>query len=318
MDAYIIKLFSRFAGNPLYKNNVHKVLKGVQSIAVSFARALILIGVSFVILTPLLGMISSALKHPVDTYNPFIYLIPVHFTAQNFVLAFRHSNYIPSISLTLFIAFSLMMIQIAICSLTGYGFARFRFPGSKILFAMVIVTIVVPMQTILVPLYIQFRYVMGTNFSLLFTVWPVYIMTTLGMGLRSGLYIYIFRQFFKGLPKEIEEAALIDGAGVFYTYARIMMPNTTPAIITVGLFAFVWQYNDTFFTSTFMSNMKFIQIQIATLAATLYNLASVRDINVVRLATNAGVLLSIAPIVLVYLFMQRYFIEGIEQSGIVG
>lgn len=318
MNAYVMKWINRITGSPAYQNNAHKIKNGFMDIVMMLARVLILLGISYIIISPLLGMISNAIKDPADIYNPFVFMIPIHFTLDNFKHAFTYMDFGKTVWQTLGVTGSLMLIQIAVCSMAGYGFARFRFPGSNILFAMVIVTIVVPIQVIMVPMYIQFRYVGGSNYSLINTMWPIYVLTIFGMGIRSGLYIYIFRQFFKGLPKEIEEAALIDGAGTFYTYIGIMMPNATSAIITVGLFSFVWQYNDTFFTSLFMNNMNFMQIKLASLPTLFANKENIRDPNITRLVTNAGIILAISPIMAVYLVMQRYFMEGIERSGIVG
>jgi multiple sugar transport system permease protein len=214
-----------------------------------------------------------------------------------------------------------------VTALVGYGFARFRFPGRGIWFALVVVSIVIPPQTITVPMYMQFRYfdmfglfkLFGVeSVSLIDSFYPMTMMTLLGMGIKSGLYIFIFRQFFRGLPKEIEEAALIDGAGVLRTYLRVMLPNAVPAIVTVLLFSFVWQYNDTFFANTFMSRLNLIAVKLATVGGTFAGLEGIRDANHIRLVTNAAIVLGIAPIVTVYLLLQRYFMEGIERSGIVG
>jgi multiple sugar transport system permease protein len=144
------------------------------------------------------------------------------------------------------------------------------------------------------------------------------LLTLTGLGLRSGLYIFIFRQFFRGLPKEIEEAALIDGAGQFRTYLTVMMPNAVSAIITVAMFSFVWQYNDTFYSSIFMTTITFLTTKLTGLGMSYSSREAIRDPNMIRLVVNAGVVLMIIPILSVYLLMQRYFMEGMERSGIVG
>jgi multiple sugar transport system permease protein len=144
-------------------------------------------------------------------------------------------------------------------------------------------------------------------------------MTALGCGLRSGLYIYIFNQFFRGLPKEIEEAAFVDGAGVWYTYFKIMLVNATPAVITVAVFSMVWQFNDTFFAKLFLiSEDVVISKKISILQATIANDYKILDTAIQELYLNAGIILVILPILIIYLLLQRYFIEGVERSGIVG
>jgi multiple sugar transport system permease protein len=120
------------------------------------------------------------------------------------------------------------------------------------------------------------------------------------------------------LPKEIEEAALIDGAGQLRTFLQVMMPNSTPAIITVMMFSIVWQYNDTSYTSLFMATIPSLATRLTALAMIFQSREEVRDPNLVNLVVNAGIMLVIAPIMTIYLALQRYFMEGIERSGIVG
>ena len=136
-----------------------------------------------------------------------------------------------------------MAIQIVVCSMVGYGFARFDFPLKKVLFGCVVIMIVIPTHTIMLPLYMTFRnfdplglvtLINGSPINLMSSPWPMYVMTVLGCGLRSGLYIYIFNQFFRGLPKEIEEAAFVDGASTWYTYFRIMLVNARSKERRVG------------------------------------------------------------------------------------
>ena len=147
----------------------------------------------------------------------------------------------------------------------------------------------------------------------------MYIMTALGCGLRSGLYIYIFNQFFRGLPKEIEEAAFVDGASTWYTYFRIMLVNAIPSVITVAIFSMVWQYNDTFYSKLFLISPDIvISKKITSLQQTISNLDKVLDPTISQLYAYAGIILVILPILIVYIALQKYFIEGVERSGIVG
>ena len=151
------------------------------------------------------------------------------------------------------------------------------------------------------------------------TAWPTIILTAFGCGLKSGLYIYIFTQFFRGLPKEIEEAALVDGANSWYTYFRIMMPNASPAIITVAVFSIVWQYNDSFFANTFnMPSTLLITRKLDTLINVIANAERINSLRELQLYFNAGVVLVLIPVVAIYIILQRRFIEGVERSGIVG
>lgn len=310
------------------EQNLKKAGRKSSGIFINIIRLIILVGIAFVIISPLLGILSKVFMSTEDVHNPLVYMIPEHFTLYNLEVAFEQMNYIKCLIFTLGFSTTMMLIQAIICAIVGYGFARFDFRGNNLLFAMVVLTIVVPNQAIMVPMYTQFRYfdILGVvklitgkeGMNLINTIWPMTLMTITGLGLRSGLFIYIYRQFFKGLPKEIEEAAWIDGAGPFYTFFHIMLPNAKSSMITVMLFAFVWQYNDTFFSSLYMSNFNLMSLKITTLAANVYQALDIRDANVVELVVNSGVLLVIVPLLIIYLFMQRYFMEGIERSGIVG
>ena len=281
--------------------------------------ASILIGLCYIILSPLIGIISTAVMHPDDLGNPLVYLIPQTFTFYNIINAFIHMNFLTTISSTLSFSLGFSLIHVFITSLVGYGFARFKFKGSGFLFALVIVTIVVPVQTYVVPMFMQFRFFVGGN-NLIGSFWSVAFLTLTGVGLRSGLYIYIFRQFFKGLPKEIEEAAFIDGASPFATYVRVMMPNAIPAIITVFLFAFVWHYNDTFYTGMFVPGNSLIAVALGSVGSAFSGADDgiTRSPPEVQMVVFAAVLLAIAPILAIYLFLQRFFMESLERSGIVG
>jgi multiple sugar transport system permease protein len=133
------------------------------------------------------------------------------------------------------------------------------------------------------------------------------------------MYIYIFTQFFRGLPKEIEEAAFVDGASVWYTYFRIMLVNAMPAVITVTVFSFVWQFNDTFFGNLFLiSDELLISKRIASLVSTIANLDQVLEHTIQLLYLHAGIIIVLLPITIIYILLQKYFIEGVERSGIVG
>lgn len=286
----------------------------LKKFIITLLKILLIVGVCYVILSPLIGMIANSISSNRDAYNPMVYVIPEFPTFERYMLSFERMNYLPTMALNLLYVAALTVIQIFICSMVGYGFARFEFPGKKILFGLVVVMIVIPSHTIMLPLYMTFR-----SIGMMGTVWPMFLMTALGCGIRSGLYIYIFNQFFRGLPKEIEEAAFVDGCGTFYTYFRIMLINAMPSVITVAVFSIVWQFNDTFYSKLFLiSDSVVISKKIETLQATIANLDKILDIKVQELYLDAGVIMVILPIIIIYCLLQRNFIEGVERSGIVG
>lgn len=308
-----------------YRNQ--KLIQTIMDKLYTVFRALLIIGISFIILFPLFQKVSYAIKDKSDIYNPTIYMVPHTITTDNIDMAMSLLNYVPMLGRTLLYATVTTLLTTASCALVGYGFARFKFPLHGLLFGLVIMTILVPTTTLMLPMYLQFKDFFGV--SLLGTMWPSFMMSATAIGLKAGLFIYIFRQFFKGLPKELEEASLIDGAGGIATFFRIMLPNSIPPIITVVLFSFVWQYNDTFYTSLLMSGTELMSLKVATLPSQASqfipalmgytNSSGFRaDPNHVALVVDTGILLAILPLVMLYVVVQRYFVESIERTGIVG
>lgn len=300
----------------------------IKKFALTILQIAIIVGVSYVILSPVIGMFVNAISSDRDAYNPMVFIFPENPTLERFKLAALRMDYWPTITKNILYVLSLTVIQVLICSMVGYGFARFDFPFKKLLFGCVVVMIVIPAYTIKLPLYVTFRNfdplgivtaITGGSINLMGTPWPMYIMSFLGCGVRAGLYIYIFNQFFRGLPKEIEEAAFVDGAGMWYTYFNIMLKNASPAVITVTVFSMVWQFNDSFYSNLFLVSPDIvISKKISTLASVIANEDKILNVTLQELYLHAGILLILLPIVIIYLLLQRYFIEGVERSGIVG
>lgn len=296
--------------------------------ASSIFRMATLIGISYIVLSPIISIISKAFFSESDVYNAIVFLIPQNGTLKNFTLAILRMNYWKTLGFSLLYIGTLTMIQLFICSAVGYGFARFQFPFKRLLFGCVILTIVIPSYTIMLPLYIHFRnfdplhlfslFGLGTR-NWLTTMKPIYLMTLLGCGLRSGLFIYIFIQFFRGIPKELEEAAFVDGAEAFRTFFTIMLPNAVPSIITVTVFSLVWQYNDSFYSGLFgVKSDYLISVKLDSLTGTIESLDKIINPEIQQTYLNAGIVLMVVPIVIIYILLQRKFIEGVERSGIVG
>lgn len=288
-------------------------------------RTVMIVGFCFIILFPLFLRLSVAFRSKADIYDPTVLWIPRHFTLDNIKIAMEATQYFPALLNTFLISAGTTIVQLASCALAAYAFARLKFRGSGLLFGLVIFTIVVPPQTIMIPLYLTYRYfdLFGliklftgkSSLNLIDTFWPFLISYATAMGLKNGLYIYIFRQFFRGIPKEIEESAFVDGAGVLRTFYRIMLPNAVPAIITVVLFSFVWQWNDSYYVSLFLSKVKVLSTQLMDMGSAL---GKEPDLVYQSMLLNTGVLLLTAPLIILYLFVQRYFVESVERTGIVG
>lgn len=322
----------------LMKQRDQIILGRVMSVLWVFARACLIIGLSFIILYPILQKISIAFKDKSDLYNPMVVWIPENFTLENVKIAMEVMDFFPTLMNSVTLSAATMVMSVISCALAGYGFARFKFKGNSILFALVILTILIPNQTLVIPLYTHFRYFdlfgivslfnNGEPLNLMNSYWPIILTTLTANGIKAGLFIYIFRQFFKGMPQEIEEAAIIDGAGVFKTFYRVMLPNAVPAIITVMLFSFVWQYNDVFYSGLYMSQADLMSkalAQIGSNTSSYMNMlqgntqtGAVVDPVLVQLIVDTGILMAIAPLIVMYLFVQRWFVESVERTGIVG
>jgi ABC-type glycerol-3-phosphate transport system permease component len=318
----------RFKEDTVLINARSRYIHRFKATLFSVFKFIILLGISYIILGPIISMISNSFYSPTDVYNPSVFLFPLQPTWENYIRTFVRLEFMKTLGFSLLYVFAITLIQIMITSMAGYGFARFDFPFKGLLFGCVIVTIVLPTHTIMLPLYQHFRNwdifgifnaMLGHKINLLSSEAPMFLMTLFGVGLRSGLFIYIFRQFFRGLPKEIEEAAFIDGAGMLYTYARIMLVNAIPAVVTVSVFSLVWQYNDMFYVRLFSIPTKHnLTFRLSTVQATIAFVDNVKDPLVTQLYVYAGVILVLLPILLVYLMLQKYFMEGVERSGIVG
>lgn len=178
----------------------------------------------------------------------------------------------------------------------------------------------------MIPSYLNFRFfslyglLPGSGVNLLGTYWPGIIMSATGVGLKNGLFIYIMRQFFRGMPRDLEEAAYVDGAGPFRTFISVMLPGAVPAMLVVFLFAFVWQWNDYSFTTIFMGGETLLTNKLNELPNYVRDNLSFHAHHspLQWILINTGCLLFMAPLLILYAFLQRYFVESIERTGLVG
>ena len=310
------------------------------SLLTSLLRYVLLICLSYIILLPILKMISTAIKSPNELGSPVSVWVPGAFSLEHLTVAFKLLDYPKSLLYTLATTCLQVIFQTLSAALAGYSFARLKFKGSNLLFFGVILTIVVPQQVLMLPQYIYFRNfdlfgiikaTTGSQINLLNTPLVLYILAAFGMGLKSGLYIYIFRQFFRGLPKELEEAAYVDGCGFVKTLFRIVMPNASSAIITVTVLGFVWNWNDTYYTNLFSNSKSNLMLRLNSVAAEmdqgLQSISKMIPEDFVFLAKNplyqsailaTSSLFIILPLLILYLILQKKFVENASRSGIVG
>ena len=300
-----------------YEQKLKKSSVRIGRIAWGIVCGLILFGLSFIILYPLLFMCSMAFRSTADISDPSVIWIPRNFTMQNILDSLRFMNYWETLKNTFSLSIVSSFLQIISCSLVGYGLARFRFRGRNILFALVILTIVIPPQVLYTPTYLMYR-----DWNLINTPWPLYLPAMLGVGIKSGLFIYIFRQFYINLPGELEDAAYVDGCGHVRTFLQIIVPNAGVAFLTVFLFSLVFYWNDYFNVSMFLNNRQTVSTALSNLMTSFLTDSEFESImfNPYLASTRmqAGCLLAMAPLLLIYLVMQRFFVTGIERTGVVG
>ncbi|MFW5985297.1 MAG: carbohydrate ABC transporter permease [Halanaerobiaceae bacterium] len=297
-----------------------KIKEKIQGYSIKSLRLVLLGGISFTILFPLLAKVPSSLMTTSDLLDPTVRWVPRVFTMENFQLAFDLIEYPRSFLLTVSSSLLVSLLQVLSCTLAGYGLARFEFRGKNLLFSLVILTLLVPPQTIMVPQFLNFRFfnLLGIlpeqGINLIGTFWPFVFMAITGVGLRGGLFIFIMRQSFKGMSRSLQEAAYLDGAGPWRTFISVMLPNAGPSVVIVFLFAFVWQWNDYYLTSMLLQGTDLLAVRLDSLQEAMYGLVPFEQESLI---TNASIFMFIAPLLVLYGFMQRYFIESVERTNVV-
>lgn len=280
----------------------------------------LLVSFAFVFLMPFLYMISTSFKSAVDLVDPYVNWIPVRgIEFKNYLVAIKALEYWRSLGNSLFLTTGATLGHILACSFVAYGFARKEFPGRNFIFILVILTLVVPAQVIIIPLYIiscrlNINNVLGGYF-------PLILPAFLGMGLRGGLFIFIYRQIFIGLPHELEEAALIDGCNTFKTYWKIIMPIAQSATLVSSILSIVWHWNDYYEPSFYITSLKrtLLPMMLPKMKMIIDIGGEEEMVELFNIAVRmGGTFLVVLPMLILYFVLQRRFMEGIERTGLVG
>lgn len=314
------------------KSGGYLLRKSIKNFAYRIIRFFMLFGMCFLILQPIFNKISISIMAEEDLYNAMVITVPEHYTTANYQLAGQFMDYWKTMANTVFVSLTIAMLQIAVCTIVGYGFARFEFPLKKFWFACVMLVIIIPPQTISTSLHLHFRFfdlfgiakmLTGSTINLRGSALPYYLMSAGCMGLKNGLYIYMIRQFFRNVPKETEEAAYVDGCGTFKTFVQIMLPGAKPILTSCFLFAFVWQWTDGFYSKMFLGNIKLLSVQLQQIGERLgnymihtLNQATGASVGYTQCIVSTGTLMVIFPLLLLYLFAQKGFVESLSSSGI--
>jgi len=305
--------------------------KNIPTMLWKIFRFVILLGLAYILLYPIIYMISMAIRPVEQVVDPLIVWIPRSLTMDNIKGAFEMMQFGEAFVNTFGIFVIAALIEVITCAIVGYGFARFDFPFKKFWFIGVLLTILVPTQCIMIPLVTQFRYFdffglgnIGLLFggkwyvSILSTPFALYVPSLLASGIRSGLFIFIYRQFFLGLPPELEDAAYIDGCGPFKTFLRVMLPLSGGAIIIVLLLSIVAHWNDSLYSTFFFEHLNTLSGQLSSLGNSVYQATKDAADGMDVAYKQAGAMLFMLFPLTIFIIFQRWFTESIQTAGLVG
>lgn len=331
-----VRLKQRFFSFNFLKNVIFKIF-----------RLVLLIGITFVILYPYISKILKSVMSVSDMKDATVVLISKAPTINQYWYILTENGYLKAFITTFLVSFSMALIQTLICALVAYGLAKFKFKGNAIVFAFVIATLMIPQEALKNSMTAFFRQITMIETTLnpvslvleLIQKWtgvfkngvgftnsliPMYVLSVFGLGFKNGLFIFMLRQFFKGVPDELEESAFVDGSSTLRTFFSIILPISVPMLITVFIFAFSWQWTDDFYTKIFFNDASRYSFMItidhvpATIAnAMKYETSSIYQAYSAALSGTASILIAL-PLIIMYVFLQRRIVEGVERSGIVG
>ena len=348
-------------------------------VVLSIFRLVLMIGIAYIVLFPFLTKIAGSVMAPEDFVDVTVRLIPRNFTLDIYKAIITELDYWEAFGNTFILSFSTALIQTFICCLIGYGFAKFKFRGRNALFMLVMLTMIVPHQTLRFSMFMEFNYfdvlgivrllkgggieIFGWNVTELGegvadffasleclpdriqlmpyvkengasafrldmeitqaginvcnTYIPFILLSLTGLAFKNGLYIFMLRQFFRGIPDELEESAYMDGAGTFRTFIQIILPLSVPMMVTVFLFAFCWQWTDTFYTGLFFnnSNTNLLVDLVGEIPSSLKIEYAGQSLYYTAIRNTCGLLI-IMPLVVLYAFGQKFLVQGIESSGL--
>ncbi|MFD0717354.1 carbohydrate ABC transporter permease [Paenibacillus sp. GCM10027626] len=283
----------------------------------------VLINLALIYIAPMVSMLSTSLKTFSDLIDPTTKWIPKSLNTINFKYAFDalkivvtfHDDFSLWENLrrsTLFNTLSIVLpsaiLQMFSCAIAGYAFGRMKFPGQKLFFALLILTFVIPPQTLMIPLIWTYK-----SYGLLDSPLAFVGPALFGHGLKGALFVFMYMQYFKKFPKELEEAAVIDGVGAVKMFWRVMFPLAKPAIIVVLLFSIVFHWNESILTTYFYPKLQTLPIITGALQP---EGETQQQLFLLPVKMAAG-LIELAPLLILYMFTQKWFTESIERTGLV-
>ena len=299
---------------PILKKKLHiSKSKFVSKISIYF----VLFGIGFVYLYPVIYMVMNSIFSQADLIDPSVTWIPTELYFENYAQAFKVLDFTKSFATSILMSAVPTILQTAITACIGFGLARFKFPMKKMWIVLILATFLLPTQIMMVP-----RFVLFDRFNITNTVFAQFLPALFGQGIKSAIFILVFFQYFTSYPKTLDEAAGLDGAGKFTIFTKIALPISKGAIVLTILFSFVWYWNETYQSGLmFGSVLQTLPLKLQSFTAryeAIYGSGSGLGGNINESITLAGTFLSIIPLLILYIFLQRQFVESIEQSGITG
>ena len=337
-----------YEGKASFKVRMLRKLKATNTWSkafLGFFKFILMLGVSYVILFPFVSKVAGSFMSINDIADATVSLIPREPTVEIYKYLILDNGYFKALGNTVLLSLMCAAVQTFVSCLIGYGLAKFKFKGNKLMFVLVVVIMLIPHTALeqamiiyfesfdlLIPVSFDnglsgiFELIGGERANLKDTFIPYLVMSLGGLAFKNGLYIYLMRQFFKGVPDELEESAYVDGAGTFRTFLQIIIPLSVPMMITVFLFSFSWTWTDVFYegifsfeseTSTMPSLLSTFFEKTPENLDILYKEHAAFSTYKTVINNTAGIMI-ILPLVILYLFCQRYLVQGIERSGLVG
>lgn len=301
----------------------HKFGKHLGRKITRLALYLFLFDIAFIFLFPFLHMIVTSLKTNADLYDPTVNWIPRNLKYENYVMAFKGLEYFKFLKNSAIYTVIGTIGHILSCSFIGYGFARYKVPGDKVLFAIVLLAIIIPIQSLIIPYYMLYA-----NLKWLNTFFPIIVPTFFGFGLRGGIFILVFRQFYLSIPRALEDAAKIDGCNFIRVYWNIALPVVKSAFIVTLILSIAWHWNDYYEPMMYNTNSA-----LHTLPTKLNRIKEIVfhppqdffvEFNIIdqEKVINSAVLMAatflvLLPVIIVFSFLQKKFMQGIERTGLV-
>lgn len=267
---------------------------------------LVIAVIGLVLLYPILWMFFAAFKTNDEIFGS-TKLLATHYSFQNFIDGWRGSGtmtYAVYFWNTFRLVIPVTLLTLVSSTLVAYGFARFNFPFKKALFSLLIATLMLPNAVIIIP-----RYTLFAKFGWIDTFIPFYALAALAC---YPFFIFMLVQFLRGIPRDLDESAYIDGCGTFRTLMQIILPLMKPSLFSAALFQFMWTYNDYFNSLIFINSGKKYTVSLAL----RLSLDSESVINWGKIMATSFVV--VLPLILLFFMAQKYFVEGIATSGLKG